>query len=183
LAGKLRPLQSSTFQDGLFVEFVAEACILLIKNEMKLFLANFVRSLSHVPLRYACLTTAVKITRILNRIQEARRKIGNNMPLAFPSALSVSRFDGRKLLVIMIIVAVTLTVESQISTIADFIPEQLSSSQGIVAFIVIWTIFTVTLYYILAFVKHNNKYSCPLIFKTNIPSFSRLVSHIASLKD
>ena len=81
LAGKLRPLQSSTFQDGLFVEFVAEACILLIKNEMKLFLANFVRSLSHVPLRYACLTTAVKITRILNRIQEARRKIGNNMPL------------------------------------------------------------------------------------------------------
>ena len=31
----------------------------------------------------------------------------------------------------MIIVAVTLTVESQISTIADFIPEHLASSQGI----------------------------------------------------
>ena len=52
------------------------------------------------------------------------------MPLVFPSALSVSRFDGRNLLVIMIIVAVTLTVESQISNIADFIPEQLASNQG-----------------------------------------------------
>jgi hypothetical protein len=79
------------------------------------------------------------------------------MPLAFPSALSVSRFDGRKLLVIMIIVAVTLTVESQISNIADFIPEHLASSQGIAAFIGIWAIFLVTQYYILAFVKHNNK--------------------------
>ena len=79
------------------------------------------------------------------------------MPYVFPSALSVSSFDGRKLLVIMTIVAVTLTVESQISTIADFIPEQLASSQGIAAFIGIWVIFTVTQYYILAFVKHNNK--------------------------
>ena len=52
-----------------------------------------------------------------------------------------------------------LTVESQIGTIADFIPEQLDSSQGIAAFIGIWAIFTVTQYYILAFVKHNNKES------------------------
>jgi hypothetical protein len=81
------------------------------------------------------------------------------MPLVFPPAFQVSRFDGRKLLVIMIIVAVTLTVESQIATIADFIPEQLSSSQGIAVFIGIWVIFTVTQYYILAFVKYNNKYS------------------------
>ena len=53
------------------------------------------------------------------------------MPVVFPSAFSVSSFDGRKLLVIMTIVAITLTVESQIGTIADFIPEQLDSSQGI----------------------------------------------------
>ena len=52
------------------------------------------------------------------------------MPTVLPSALSVSRFDGRKLLVIMIIVAVTLTVESQIGMVADFIPEQLGSSHG-----------------------------------------------------
>ena len=84
-------------------------------------------------------------------------RIANNMPTVFPSALSVSRFDGRKLLVTMIIVAVTLTVESQIGMVADFIPEQLASSTGIAAFIGIWVIFTVTQYYILAFVKQNNK--------------------------
>lgn len=81
------------------------------------------------------------------------------MPVVFPSAFQISRFDGRKLLVIMILLAVTLTVESQIATIADFIPEQLASSQGIVVFIGIWVIFTVTQYYILAFVKYNNKNS------------------------
>jgi hypothetical protein len=81
------------------------------------------------------------------------------MPVAFPSVLSVSNFDSRKLLVIMTIVAILLTVESQISNIADFIPEQLASGQGIAVFVGIWAIFTVTQYYILAFVKHNNKYS------------------------
>lgn len=81
------------------------------------------------------------------------------MPLVLPSALSVSGFDGRKLLVIMIIVAVILTVESQIATISDFIPEQLASSQGIAGFIGIWVVITVTQYYILAFVKYNNKYN------------------------
>ena len=57
----------------------------------------------------------------------------------------------------MAVLTVILTVESQISTIADFIPEQLASSQGIAAFIGIWAIFVVTQYYVLAFVKHNNK--------------------------
>jgi hypothetical protein len=81
------------------------------------------------------------------------------MPVAFPSVLSVSNFDSRKLLVIMTIVAILLTIESQIGNIADFIPEQLASGQGIVVFVGIWAIFTVTQYFILAFVKHNNKYS------------------------
>ena len=83
----------------------------------------------------------------------------NKMPYVFPSAFSVSSFDGRKLLAIMAILAVVLTVESQIGTIADFIPEQLDSSQGIAAFVGIWAIVTVTQYYILAFVKLNNKES------------------------
>ena len=83
------------------------------------------------------------------------------MPLVFPSVFSVSRFDGRKLLVIMTIVAVTLTVESQVSTVADFIPEQLASNTGIVAFIGIWAVCSVMQYYILAFIKHNNKKSSP----------------------
>ena len=81
------------------------------------------------------------------------------MPIEFPSVFSVSSFDGRKLLAIMAILAIVLTVESQIGTIADFIPEQLDSSQGIAAFIGIWGIVTVTQYYILAFVKLNNKES------------------------
>ena len=83
------------------------------------------------------------------------------MPLVFPSVFSVSRFDGRKLLVIMTIVAVTLTVESQVSTVADFIPEQLASNTGIVAFIGIWAVCSVMQYYILVFIKHNNKKSSP----------------------
>jgi len=61
----------------------------------------------------------------------------------------------------MTIVAVTLTVESQVSTVADFIPEQLASNTGIVAFIGIWAVCSVMQYYILAFIKHNNKKSSP----------------------
>ncbi|MDW0194792.1 MAG: hypothetical protein QOA19_11190 [Nitrososphaeraceae archaeon] len=73
--------------------------------------------------------------------------------------MAISRFDGRKLLVIMTILAVALTVESQIGIIADFIPEQLASNQGIAVFIGIWAIFIAMQYYILEFVKYNNKNS------------------------
>lgn len=79
------------------------------------------------------------------------------MPITVPSALFVSAFDGKKLLIVMTVLAFTLTVESQIGYIADFIPEQLSSSQGIAGFVGIWIIFTVTQYYILAFVKFDNR--------------------------
>ena len=78
------------------------------------------------------------------------------MPSVFPSMLSVSSFEGTQLLVIMIIVAVTLTIESQVGIVADFIPEQLASSTGIGVFICIWVIFSLMQYYILAFVKQNN---------------------------
>jgi hypothetical protein len=64
------------------------------------------------------------------------------------SVLSVSSFDDKRLLIIMSIVVVTLTVDSQIGTIADFIPKQLASNVGIAAFIGIWTIFAVMQYYI-----------------------------------
>ncbi|MDQ3976428.1 MAG: hypothetical protein M3264_07875 [Thermoproteota archaeon] len=75
------------------------------------------------------------------------------------SILSFTSFDGKKLLVMMSIVVVTLTIDSQIGYIADFIPVQLSSSLGITTFIAIWTIFAVTQYYILAYVKKINKES------------------------
>ena len=73
------------------------------------------------------------------------------------STLSVSSFEGKKLLFIMSIVVVTLTVDSQIGIIADFIPEQLASNVGIFLFIGVWTIFAVTQYYILSYVKKSNK--------------------------
>jgi hypothetical protein len=50
----------------------------------------------------------------------------------------------------MTILAVTLTVESQLGYISDFIPQQLASGQGIAGFIGVWAIFTITQYYILA---------------------------------
>ena len=73
------------------------------------------------------------------------------------STLSVSSFEGKKLLFIMSIVVVTLTVDSQIGIIADFIPEQLASNVGIFLFIGVWTIFAVTQYDILSYVKKSNK--------------------------
>lgn len=79
------------------------------------------------------------------------------MPVTVPSALSVSAFDGKKLLVVMTILAVVLTIESSIGYIADFIPDQLASSESIVTFIGIFAVFVVTQYYILAFVNYNNK--------------------------
>ena len=69
------------------------------------------------------------------------------MPVTMPSALSVSAFDGKKLLVVMTILTVVLTVESSIGYIADFIPEQLTSSESIVTFIGIFTVLVVTQYY------------------------------------
>lgn len=79
------------------------------------------------------------------------------MPITMPSALVVSAFDGKKLLVVMTILAAVLMVESSIGYIADFIPEQLASTEGIATFIVIFAVSVVTQYYILAFVNYNNK--------------------------
>jgi hypothetical protein len=74
-----------------------------------------------------------------------------------PSVLSVSRFDSKKLLIFMLVVIITVMVDSQIGYVADFISEQLSSSVGIAAFIGIAIIFAVTQYFILAYVKQSNK--------------------------
>jgi hypothetical protein len=73
------------------------------------------------------------------------------------SILSVSSFEGKKLLFIMSIVVVMLTVDSEIGIIADFIPDQLASNVGIFLFIGVWTIFAVTQYYILSYVKKSSK--------------------------
>jgi len=79
------------------------------------------------------------------------------MPTRVPSVITVSTFDGRKLLVVMTILAVALTVESSIGYIADFLPEQLASIGSIATFIGIFAVSMVTQYFILAFVDYNNK--------------------------
>ena len=55
------------------------------------------------------------------------------------------------------VVIVTLLIDSQIGYIADFIPEQLSSSFGIAGFIVIAVIFAIMQYFILVYIKQSKK--------------------------
>jgi hypothetical protein len=69
----------------------------------------------------------------------------------------VSRFGSKKLMILMGVAVVTLLVDSQIGYIADFIPEQLSSSTGIAGFIVIAAIFVITQYIILVYIKQSKK--------------------------
>ena len=57
----------------------------------------------------------------------------------------------------MVVAIVAFTIESQISYIADFIPDQIGSAEGIAGFIVLWIVFAVTQYFILNFVKDINR--------------------------
>jgi hypothetical protein len=76
----------------------------------------------------------------------------------FPSRFSlISKFDSKKLLILMVVVIITILIDSEIGYIADFIPEQLSSSTGLAAFIGIAIVFAVTQYFILSYIKQSNK--------------------------
>ena len=57
----------------------------------------------------------------------------------------------------MVVVIITILIDSEIGYIADFIPEQLSSSMGLAAFIGIAIVFAVTQYFILSYTKQSNK--------------------------
>ena len=57
----------------------------------------------------------------------------------------------------MVVVIITILIDSEIGYIADFIPEQLSSSTGLAAFIGIAIVFAVTQYFILSYIKQSNK--------------------------
>ena len=77
---------------------------------------------------------------------------------SFPfRALLVSRFESRKLFILMVVVITAITIDSQIGYIADFIPEQVSSDAGVATFILMAVIFAVTQYFILGYVKQTNK--------------------------
>jgi hypothetical protein len=77
---------------------------------------------------------------------------------SFPSRSPlVSRFEDKKLLILMVVVIITILVDSQIGYIADFIPEQLSSRLGVAVFIAIVIVFAITQYFILTYIKQSNK--------------------------
>jgi hypothetical protein len=73
-------------------------------------------------------------------------------------AILYLKFDSyKKLFTLMLVVVITITIDSQIGYIADFIPEQLSSSTGISIFIVIAAIFVISQHLFLAYIKQSNK--------------------------
>ena len=74
------------------------------------------------------------------------------------TAAMFSRLDpNKRFFALMVVVIVTITVDSQIGYVADFIPERLSSNVGVFTFIVIAVVFAITQYLILAHIKKSNK--------------------------
>jgi hypothetical protein len=61
----------------------------------------------------------------------------------------------------MVVVITSVTIDSQIGYIADFIPDRISSNVGVATFILMAIIFAVTQYLILAYVKQTNKGNRP----------------------
>ena len=80
----------------------------------------------------------------------------------------VSRFDSENLLILMGVVIITILVDSEIGVIADFIPEQLSSSVGLATFIGIAIIFAVTQRFILSYIKQSNNEARPKAFNLDL---------------
>ena len=71
----------------------------------------------------------------------------------------------------MVVVIVTIMIDSEIGIVSDFISDRLSSNMGIVAFIGIATIFTVTQHFILAYIKQSNKESKARALYLNVMHF------------
>jgi hypothetical protein len=81
------------------------------------------------------------------------------MPLRRPSQSPVSRFDGKKLLVLVSIMVAAMMIDSEIGFVADFLAEMISSPAGIALFICIAVIFAVLQYFILRYIKKLSKES------------------------
>jgi hypothetical protein len=75
----------------------------------------------------------------------------------------------KRLFMLMLVVTIIITVDSEIGYIADFIPEQLSSIGGVFVFILIAVIFVLTQYLILDYVRQLNKET-----RQRVPHLSRL---------
>jgi hypothetical protein len=72
---------------------------------------------------------------------------------------TVSKFDNKKFLILMIVVMITVMIDSQIGYVADFIPNQLSSIWGIGVFLCVVVVFAISQYFILSFLKEIKKES------------------------
>src|SRR5512145_2893659 len=74
------------------------------------------------------------------------------------TAAILSRFyTSNRLFILMLVVIIAVTIDSEIGYVADFIPDRLSSRGGVLIFIVIAAIFAITQYLILGYVKQSNK--------------------------
>jgi hypothetical protein len=80
----------------------------------------------------------------------------------------IGRFDSENLLILMGFVIITILVDSEIGVIADFIPEQISSSVGLATFIGIAIIFAATQHFILSYIKQSNKEPRPKAFNLDL---------------
>ncbi len=80
----------------------------------------------------------------------------------------VGRFDSENLLILMGFVIITILVDSEIGVIADFIPEQISSSVGLATFVGIAIIFAATQHFILSYIKQSNKEARAKVFNLDL---------------
>lgn len=72
--------------------------------------------------------------------------------------VTLAKFDtSKRFFTLMMIVIATITADSLIGIVADFIPVQLSSRSGVFVFILIAVILAITQYLILDYVKQPNK--------------------------
>src|SRR6476646_9134461 len=69
----------------------------------------------------------------------------------------VSKFDSKKIMLVMSVMIITFVLDSKISVVADFISHQISSSWGVAIFICFAIIFIVGQIFILDYVKQINK--------------------------
>jgi hypothetical protein len=91
------------------------------------------------------------------------------------TATIFSKFSpDKRLIVLMLVVTVTITIDSEIGYVADFIPEQVSSNIGIFVFILIAVIFAITQYFILDYVKQLNRET-----RQRVPHLTRLHTGIS----
>ena len=74
----------------------------------------------------------------------------------------------------MLVVTITIIIDSEIGYVADFIPEQISSNTGVFVFILFAVIFVVTQYLILDYVRQFNKET-----RQRVPHLSRLHTGIS----